>query len=168
MNKPSMLVPALIGGAFLGVTSALPVLGYLNCACCMLIIGGGALASYFYLREYPGDLPPVGYGEGALLGLLTGVIGGTVWTLIGIPLQYVKFRLGRGLAEMEAIGETLSDPQIPEGVRLLLEGFFAEGPFSIGIIVISVVTYFLASLVFATLGGVLGIVLFRKRPSPAE
>ena len=165
--KPNLLIPALIGGAFIGVTSALPILEYLNCACCMLIIGGGSLASYLYLKGYPSSLPAVTYGEGALLGLLTGIVGGVVWTAVGIPLHYVKVRMGLGMDDLTELDEVLTDPEIPEGMRRLLEGLFAEGPFSLGIILILVVIYFLASIIFATLGGVAGIAIFRKKSLPA-
>ena len=43
-EKPNIVTPALIGGVFLGITSALPILHYINCACCALVIGGGILA----------------------------------------------------------------------------------------------------------------------------
>ena len=35
-QKPSMAVPAVIGGAFLGVTSAIPLLNAFNCCCCQI------------------------------------------------------------------------------------------------------------------------------------
>lgn len=167
MNKPAMLVPALIGGVFLGVTSALPVVEYLNCACCMLVIGGGVLAAYFYLKEYPSDLPPASYGDGALLGLLTGLIGGLVWNLVAISLLFVKVRLGIEIEEMADLEEALSNPEIPEAARAVLEGLFTQGPMSPGLILVSAIVYFLASTVFATLGGILGVAIFQKKRPPA-
>lgn len=166
-EKPNRLTPVLIGATFLGVTSALPILEYLNCACCMLVIGGGILASFFYLRGYPPNLPPVTYGESARLGLLTGVAGGMVWTLVGIPLLYIKASMGLGMEETIALEDILSDPEIPEGLRVILEGLFDQGPLSLGIIFISVVTYFLLSTLFATLGGIIGLAIFQKKADPA-
>ena len=166
-RKPDLWTPALIGGTFLGVTSAIPILEYLNCACCMLVIGGGLLSSYLYLKRYPPELPPVTYGEGALLGLLTGVVGGVVWTLVGVPLQYIKMQLGTGVDELAQIQEALSDPRIPEGVGRILEGLFEGGLLSVGMILISVVRNFVISTIFATLGGILGIALFQKKSVPA-
>lgn len=166
-RKPDVWAPALIGGTFLGITSAIPILGYLNCACCMLVIGGGLLSSYLYLRTYPPELPRATYGEGALLGLLTGVIGGAVWTLVGVSVQYIKMQFGQKTDDLYQIKEVLSDPRIPEGVRTILEMIFAGGLLSVGMILISAVSYFVISTVFATLGGIIGIALFQKKEAPA-
>ncbi len=47
MNQaPSMLKPALISGAAFGVAGAIPVINWLNCACCALIIGAGSSAHF--------------------------------------------------------------------------------------------------------------------------
>ena len=167
VRKPDLWAPALIGGTFLGITSAIPILGYLNCACCMLVIGGGLLSSYLYLRTYPPELLPVTYGQGALLGLLTGVIGGAVWTLVGVSLQYIKLQFGQRIADFAQMKEALSDPRIPEGVRTVLETIFAGGLLSVGMILISAVSYFVISTLFATLGGIIGIALFQKKTAPA-
>ncbi len=165
-NQPSMLIPALIGGAVLGITSALPVVEFLNCACCGLIVGGGLLSSYLYLREYPSQLPPVTYGEGALLGLSTGAVGTAIYAIVRIPLQFVQIQLGIQTQEIAQLEEALSDPQIPEALRNALQELFGGGILSIGVLVLEVVGFLAVALVFATLGGILGIALFQKRTPP--
>ncbi|MDA2923877.1 hypothetical protein MYX65_04335 [Acidobacteria bacterium AH-259-L09] len=165
-EKPSMLEPALIGGAFLGVTSALPMLEYLNCACCMLIIGGGVLASYFYMRDYPSHLQPVNFGDGALVGLFSGALGSAVYGMVSIPLGFIKSQLGMDLDEFEQIKEALNDPNIPEGLREILLELFTGGGFSIAMIFFELVSFLVMAAVFATIGGILGVALFRKRTPP--
>lgn len=165
-GKPSKLVPALVGGVFIGVTSALPILEFLNCACCMLVIGGGVLATYMYLREYPAGLPPITYGEGAGVGVLAGIVGGFVWSFVGIPLLFIKTRMGMGFGDVGEIQEALSDPEIPPFVREILEGLFTGGGMSLLMILTSIVTYFMVSIIFATLGGILGVALFQKKAPP--
>ena len=164
-DKPDKTVPILIGGVFLGVTSALPILEFFNCACCMLVIGGGLLASFLYLRDYPPHLPPLTYGNGATLGLWTGVVGGVVWTVVGIPLAYIKMLRGVGVEDMERF---LSDPNIPLAIRDILETLISPGELSLGLILVSVFRYFLISLIFAPLGGILGVALFQKKPPQVE
>jgi hypothetical protein len=164
-EKPSMFLPAVIGGVFLGVTSALPFINFLNCACCSLVIGGGLLASYFYLKDYPRILPRVSYGEGALLGVYTGLIGAVVWTLVSVPLQYLQLRLGMGMMG-ETLEEALSDPEIPESVRRIVTAIMAgEG---MGIIYVFF-TFFSSlgiSLIFAIIGAILGVAFFQRRREP--
>ena len=50
-NAPSVWKPAAIGGLAFGVLGGMPVVQYLNCLCCVLVIGAGFLAAYLYSRE---------------------------------------------------------------------------------------------------------------------
>jgi len=47
-QAPSMLKPALISGVAFGVAGAIPVINWINCACCALIIGCGFLSAFLY------------------------------------------------------------------------------------------------------------------------
>ena len=85
MNQ-SKLKPALIGGAALGVASSVPILNLANCACCALVIGGGVLASYFYMKDAPPAAGPA-YGDALLLGLLTGVFGAVTSSVLSIRAE---------------------------------------------------------------------------------
>ena len=38
--------PAVLGGVFIGVLSALPLISAGNCCCCLWVIGGGVVAAY--------------------------------------------------------------------------------------------------------------------------
>ena len=49
--------PALLGGVFIGVLSALPIVQLCNC-CCVWIVGGGALAAYLQQQNQPMPLSP--------------------------------------------------------------------------------------------------------------
>lgn len=166
-DNPDLFEPSLIGGTFLGVTSALPLLMYLNGVCCALIIGGGILASYFYIRAYPSHMTPVTLGDGALVGLLSGGVGSVVYAMVTIPLEFVKSRLGFGLQELAQLEETLVDPKIPEAVRQMVRALFEGGTFSIGILFIELLFFMITALIFATIGGVIGVALFQKN-SPEE
>lgn len=165
-TKPSMVTPALVGGVILGVSSALPILEMLNCACCVLVIGGGVIASYLYIRDYPSHLPPVTYGEGALLGLLTGLIGGVVWAAVDIPLEYIKLQIGLGMMDMSEVHRALDNPEIPPFVREIVTRAL-QGGLGAGMILFQVITNLIISVIFATLGGILGVALFQKKVPPA-
>jgi hypothetical protein len=46
-------MPAFLGGLFIGVLSALPII---SCCCCLWMIGGGVLASYLQSQNQPASL----------------------------------------------------------------------------------------------------------------
>jgi len=159
MNQDSFLKSALIGGVALGVLSALPVLGAVNCLCCAWVIGGGMLAAHLYVKDSP---VPVTLGTGVLLGLLAGVIGAVVDTLFTIPLHMAL----RGSAVMtEQLKEWADElPNLPGEYREMLRSL-AGGGTAIGSFLF-VATAFFKLVVYgivAMLGGALGVAVFEKR-----
>ena len=104
-QRPSMLTPALIGGAVAGILSGLP---FLNCLCCLWIIGGAMLAAYLLAKESPVSLTA---GDGAIVGALAGISAAVVDSLIGLPLR------GLNLAVMRRMIERLSEfaDEMPSG-----------------------------------------------------
>ena len=163
-EKPNIVVPALVGGLFLGITSALPLLNLINCACCALVIGGGILASFMYLRDYPAHFPTATYGDAAVLGILTGVFGGIIWAVVSLPLSLLKFRLGAGMQQLDRLREELNKAQLPPALRQLLQQLMAGGAMSIGIVLLQLGIDLIVSVVFAVVGAVIGFALFQKRP----
>jgi len=79
--------PALVGGAALGVLSSIPFVNAGNCICCMWVIGGGALAAWMLTRQRPADAPSVSYGDGAFVGVLSGLFGAIIATLLSLPFR---------------------------------------------------------------------------------
>jgi hypothetical protein len=165
-QKPTFAIPALIAGVVFGVLSGLPLIGMINCACCILIIGGGVLATYLYLREYPSNLPPITYGEICVLGLLTGVIGGIVESIIRLPFLFLDIGLGLenvDTSELESILRQLNLP--PETQRILMDLLSSSVP-SVATFFFELIFNILIAAVFATIGAIIGLALFQKNAAP--
>lgn len=154
MNQ-SQLQPVVFGGLFIGVLSALPVVSLGNCACCLWIVGGGMLTAWLLQRD---RAEPLALGEGALSGLLAGVVGSVVYVAVSIPISIVTAPFQRRM--MEFVMNSQSD--VPPEVREMLESFGTEG--MIASIAIGFVSMLVAGIVFATLGGMFGALLFRPSP----
>ena len=75
--------PALIGGLVAGVLSALPLINFLNACCCLWVVGGGLVAAYLLQERDPN---PIQVGDGALVGLMAGVVGAFVNFVLSIPV----------------------------------------------------------------------------------
>ena len=160
MPQPAKLQPALFGGLFIGVLSALPFVSAGNCFCCMWVIGGGLLATYLMQQNHP---YPITAADGALVGLLAGMFGGVVGTLVSIPVDMMMGPFQRQLME-----RIVSNPDFPAETRAMLENMNVcamAGPSVIGTMV-KLVTFVIVGLIFGMLGGLLGVALFKKKDLP--
>lgn len=148
------LQPALLGGVFIGVLSALPIIGFGNCCCCLWVLTGGALAVYLRQQNSP---VPVTAAEGALVGLMAGAIGGVIWAVLSIPIQMF---MGPMQAEwMSSIASGNAD--MPPELREAIEKMAAGGALGAATIFMSLINI-VVSTIFGMLGGLLGVAVFKK------
>jgi hypothetical protein len=152
------LQPALYGGILIGVLSALPFVSAGNCCCCLWVVSGGVLA--VYLRQQNSTFA-ITSAEGALVGLLAGVIGGGIGVILSIPVEAAMGPFMRQLLERMIN----SQPDFPSEIREMLERAGAGGTTALAIafkLCYSVV----AGAVFGMLGGLLGVAIFKKDGPP--
>jgi len=135
-QKISMLVPALIGGGIAGVLSGIPVL---NCLCCLWIIAGGIIAVFFLNKE---STKPLTMGEGAIVGVFSGLVATAADFLISIPLAPLTNKFIASL--MERIAEYADE--MPAGWETWMER-------GAGALVFSVL---------GALGGIIGVSIFKR------
>ena len=150
----ALLQPVLFGGLFMGVLSALPIISLGNC-CCLWVTGGGVVTAYLTQHGRP---TPIQLGEGALGGLLAGILGAVVYTVVSLPLQFVTAPLQRGM--MDGLLEAGAD--VPPEVLEMIENLGSGG----GLVALFIGFFFMLAvgMVFSTLGGLLGALIFRKTP----
>jgi len=147
-----MFMPALIGGGLAGILAAVP---FVNCLCCIWVIGGAMLAAFLLVKETPLQLSP---GDGAIVGIFAGIIAAVVEFIVSIPFRAVENRLVQNM--MERFSEYFDE--MPSGWESFFEG--GDWTASMGL---SVFGLFITAVVFAALGalgGVLGIALFGRKP----
>ncbi|MFQ6108020.1 MAG: hypothetical protein ACE5L7_00510 [Candidatus Aminicenantales bacterium] len=150
-RKPGMFVPALIGGAAAGVFSAVP---FLNCLCCLWIIGGAMLAAYLLSKDSPVAMTA---GDGAIVGIFTGVTAAVIDAIISIPFHAINAAFVQRV--MEGIAQYTEE--MPSGWERWLETGAVETSaplFMLGLL-ISVVVF----SILGALGGIIGISLFGKK-----
>ena len=152
--KPNLLKPALIGGIAEGVASSVPILNLANLACCLLVVGGGFLAAFLYMK----DAPPAAkapLGVGVKLGLLAGLFGAVTYALVTISLAL----LAPGLA---AVGQPPFEMlDLPPDVASAL-----SSPVTLAIL-LSLPGIIIDPL-FCGIGGLIGVAIFSKKPPAAE
>lgn len=148
------LQASLVGGLFIGILSALPVVNLANC-CCLWVIAGGVLTVYLQQQGRTSSIAPA---DAALSGLLAGVIG----ALIYLVLWTLMFSAS-GDAMEARIRETVEQyPQLPSETRDMLYNLTSGPSFMLLIAIFTVPIY----AIFSMLGGLLGTLVFRKSPPP--
>lgn len=153
------LQPAFWGGLFIGVLSALPLVQMGNCCCCLWVVAGGVLAAYLRQQQSPHAIPA---SEGALVGLMAGIIGGILTVIIGIPMHAVT-----GPMQQRMLDWIMSaNPDMPSELRDAIERASGESPFSPLTLALSIVYYVVVGLIFGMLGGLLGVAIFKKNVPP--
>jgi hypothetical protein len=149
------LQPALWGGVAIGVLSALPVVNYGNCCCCLWVLLGGGLAAYLRQQNTPYQIQP---SEGAIVGLMAGIFGAMIGAVISIPLY-----LYMGPMQQQAFERVFeNNPDVPPELRDFMVRF-ATGP---GAWVFGLLFALCIDAVFGTLGGLLGVAIFKKNLPP--
>lgn len=157
LPTPPRLQPAVFGGIFIGVLSALPLISIANC-CCLWVIGGGMLAAYLMQQNHP---YAVSAADGALVGLLAGIFGGILGALLSVPIEMAMGPFQQRLLERLI----LSNPDVPEETRAMLESMMARGQSAV-MFGIRLVFSTVIGAIFGMLGGLLGVALFKKNEPP--
>ena len=147
------LKPAVIGGVVLGLLSAIPFVNWVNICCCAWAILGGMLASYLYVRN---SATPANAGDGAIVGAIAGGIGAAIYLVLGIPLAIFS---GAAMREMLINLMASVDPRQADMIRTQME---AQGE-SIASAIFQGLIGAVLLVVFAIIGGLIGIPLFEKR-----
>lgn len=150
------LKPAIIGGIVVGLLSAIPVVNFLNICCCLWAILGGILASYLYIKASP---TPVKAGDGAVLGVLSGVVGAAIYVVIGIPIALIL----RG--PINALLISLIERVNPTQVWMMRQSMAGQ---SIVGAVIRGLAFAIILIIFSTVGGLIGVPIFEKRKGGSD
>lgn len=153
------LQPALLGGVFIGVMSALPIVNAGNCCCCLWVLAGGALA--VYLRKQNSTIP-VTAAEGALVGLMAGAIGGVIGAVLNIPMQML---MGPIQAEWMSRIASAGNNDMPPEMREMIDRMASGGALGAAGIFMSLVNI-ITSTIFGMLGGLLGVAIFNRNAPP--
>ena len=156
---PRKAQPILLGGVFIGVLSALPIVSAGNLFCCLWVVAGGVVVAYLMQQGHP---EAITLQDGAVGGFLAGIVGAFVYTIVAVPVQLLMAPIQRRVAQgiLDAAGD------VPPELRDMMDSLSSGG----GATVISLVFMFFAMLlvgmIFSTIGGVLGALMFRRAPTP--
>lgn len=160
IEKPSKIQPALLAGLVIGVLWSVPFLNLINLCCCLGVMVGGALAAWLLIKRSP--VLPVSSGDGAVVGLLAGLVGAAVYLVLGIPIGLVFNQTG--VSMVRSIFALLNNPEINRAMEEAIRN--AENQGLAERLVGALVIWFITSIIsvgFSTIGGLIGVSMFEKR-----
>ena len=150
----------------MGVLSALPIVAAGNC-CCLWVVGGGVIAAYLFQQNHSAPITP---GDGALVGLLAGLIGAFVQFLVAIPVSILVGPMEREMLRRILEGAGSMPPQMRDAFDRYSTGDRQFG--GVGVMIVGRIFLLMIALcigaVFSTIGGLLGAMLFRRESAGAD
>lgn len=171
-EKPSKLRVALISGGVIGAVSAVPGISLINCCCCAGVWLGGVLAVYLYKQQMTDEMPPLESSDALMLGLMAGVTGAFVATILNVlilftlgPLeaelvQSIFGGLLEKMAEQGSLSSEMADMMKEQFEQSVKDAGRLSNIF--GGLFITLIIY----PIFTILGALLGITVFKKKSPP--
>ena len=150
--------PALAGGMFLGFLSSLPFIAAGNMFCCMWVLLGGGIATIMLMSQRRSG--SISYGDGAFVGVLSGLFGAVVGTVVQMASHAIFSRLFENQQQdLEQILDKLGSTGPIRDFVLRA----ASGEISTTTVLFTFFSNLLAFSLFAMIGGILTVALINRR-----
>ena len=148
----------------MGVLSALPIVSAGNVCCCLWVVSGGVIAAYLVQQNQSLPITPA---DGALVGLLAGLVGAAVRFVVSIPIDFLMAPF-----EQAMLQRVLEVGTLPPEFRDLIERYSGRDrevslAFQVVGRIVGLMFWMFVGAVFSTLGGLIGSLIFRKDSPPA-
>ena len=161
MNDLDWKKPALIGGLIAGILSAIPGISILNACCCGWSIVGGVIAAKMVIGQ---SQRPVKSGDGAQIGLMTGLVSALAFVLISIPIVLSGVAVDLSMSMLDMVASRTGDPRLLEIIQTARDQ--AANQTAAQRLVTSLPVLLVQAVIsggVCVLGGLLGVALFEKR-----
>ena len=148
----------------MGVLSALPIVSAGNVCCCLWVVSGGVIAAYLVQQNQSLPITPA---DGALVGLLAGLVGAAVRFVVSIPIDFLMAPFEQALLQ-----RVLDVGTLPPEFRDLVERYSGRDrevslAFQVVGRIVGLMFWMFVGAVFSTIGGLIGAMIFRKDTPPA-
>jgi hypothetical protein len=148
----------------MGVLSALPIVYVGNACCCLWVVSGGLVAAYVFQENHDAPITP---GDGALAGLLAGLVGAAVHLVLSIPIDILMAPMERNFAQrlVDMIGSM--PPEMRDMLDRVRQQQMEGGIFFVILRrIVGFVFMLFIGAIFSTIGGVIGAAIFAKKTPP--
>ena len=154
-SSPNRLRPVIIGMLSISAISIMPIINIVNLFCCAGIILGGAIGAMFYNRQLSNFNQQITTKDGAIMGLLAGILSAIIVT--GINLLMVLYSNINPITEiLEAVNTFSKD--LPQEVYDQMKHFsdeFERYGYSPTLTLVSLIINVIIYPLFASIGGII-------------
>ena len=151
---PSKNQSIILGGLVIGLLST-SYLGLINMLCCAGVIIGAVISVWHYTDTNELTMAP---GQGAVLGIMAGLVGFVVATILNFILIKMGIRADLAISEivLERFGDSMPPEQYDEMVAKMnqpvtIASYLKDSWYGI-----------IANVVFGAIGGAIGAAVFKK------
>ena len=149
--------PALTGGMFLGFLSSIPYISIGNIVCCMWVLLGGGMAAVMLTKQRPSG---VTYGDGAFVGVLSGLFGAVVGTIVQMSFRAMAARMFD--SQQQQLEQMFQQYGIQGAMRDWMLRL-ASGEISTVTVVFTFFSNLIMYALFAMIGGILTVAILNRR-----
>jgi uncharacterized membrane protein YagU involved in acid resistance len=143
---------------FLGFLSSVPIISAGNILCCMWVLLGGGMAAVMLTKQRP--LQNITYGDAAFAGVLSGLFGAIVGTVLQVSFRAIAARFFA--SQQQQLEELLRQLGAEGPMRdWTLRAF--SGEISATTVLFTFFTNLMVYALFAMIGGILAIAILNKR-----
>jgi hypothetical protein len=147
--------PALTGGLFLGLLSSVPII---SAGCCIWVLLGGGIAAVLLTRQRP--LSSISYGDGAFVGVMSGLFGAVIGTIVQLAFRAITAPLAAD--QQQQLEKIMDQVGLEGGMRDFLLRTFS-GEISTLTVMFTFISNLLVYAMFAMIGGIIALAILRRR-----
>jgi hypothetical protein len=163
MQHPSKFAPVLLGSVIMVLFAIVPLLNFINLACCAGIMLGGAAGAVYYNNQLKKIGESITFKDGAAIGILSGFIAAIIIVVFTTLLSMIMKE--NPIPEIYKIIDQQSfnlPPQAEQFLRKISDEYSKNG-FSITLTLMSLVIDIIMYPVFGAIGGMLTVVILGKK-----
>ena len=164
MNKhPNRMLPVIWGTFFMTFLSVMPLISFINVFFCSGIMLGGAAGVIFLNRQLKETDFELKYNDGAMIGLLCGILSSILVT--GINTLMLAMSKENPMIEFSKIFSDLN-LQLPAEVETQFNKFtdeFSKYGFSPTIALFSLIMNIIIYPLFGSIGAIISVAILKKR-----
>jgi hypothetical protein len=164
MNKhPNRLLPVIWGTFVMTLLSVMPLISFINLLFCSGIMLGGAAGVFFYNKQVKIAEIEMKYKDGAMIGLLCGILSAILVT--GINTMMLAMSKENPMVEFTKLFSELNI-NLPAEVDSQFNKYadeFGKYGFSPTIAIISLVMNMIVHPLFGVIGAIISIAIIKKK-----